>query len=327
MKDLIAGFPSQLKEAVRIFQNQQLPLLPRPAKQVLISGLGGSGIGGTIVAAMGQLKSPVPMWVVKDYALPAWVNPETLVIISSYSGGTEETLETLKQAIQTGAMIICISSGGEVQSLATEHQIHCIQIPGGKPPRACLGYSLTQLFGIVDSYGIIPGLISEMQNGIRLLETEQEAIKAEAEAIARSISFSMPAIYSTPAYEGVAIRLRQQLNENAKMLCWNHVVPEMNHNELVGWAEKQPKIAALFLRNEDDYYRNARRMEICREIIQDLAGRTLEIFSKGENYTERLLYWIHLGDWISWFASVERNRDAMEINVINRLKGELSNLP
>jgi glucose/mannose-6-phosphate isomerase len=110
------------------------------------------------------------------------------------------------------------------------------------------------------------------------------------------------------------------------MLCWHHVVPEMNHNELVGWVEKSPKIAALFLRNTDEYYRTSKRMEICQEIISTYAGKTLQIESKGESAVERMIYWIHLGDWISWFCSVERNVDSMEIKVINRLKGELSEL-
>src|SRR5690606_4899991 len=108
--------------------------------------------------------------------------------------------------------------------------------------------------------------------------------------------------------------------------CWHHVVPEMNHNELVGWVEKSPKIAALFLRNKDEYYRTAKRIDLCREIISGYAGKTLELQVKGDTHLERILYWIHLGDWISWFASVERNQDALEINVINRLKGKLASL-
>jgi glucose/mannose-6-phosphate isomerase len=327
MKELIEGFPGQLTDALRIFRNQQLPELSHQVSQVLVSGLGGSGIGGTILAEICASRAKVPVLVIKDYFIPAWVGKETLVIISSYSGNTEETLDTFRQAIQAGAMIVCITSGGEVERIAETHQIPVIQIPGGNPPRACLGYSLTQLCGIMDHYGFVPGLLSEINGAIDLLSNEQKAITAEAEAVARGIAYSTPVIYTSPGYEGIAIRLRQQLNENAKMLCWHHVVPEMNHNELVGWAEKQPNVAAIFLRNTDEYYRTSRRMEICRDIISGFAGKTLEISSKGSNATERLIYWIHIGDWISWFASAERDQDAMEIDVINRLKGELSSLP
>jgi glucose/mannose-6-phosphate isomerase len=326
MKDLIASFPEQLKEALTIFKAAELKPLKNKANNILISGLGGSGIGGSIIAEIAQATVNVPILVVKDYSLPAWVNENTLVIISSYSGNTEETLQVMENAITANAMIVCITSGGKVLELAQQNDLNCIQIPGGNPPRACLGYSFTQLCGILDFYEFSNGFIASVEQGMHLLMTERNQIIQEAEALSKSIAFSTPVIYTTSGFEGIAIRLRQQLNENAKMLCWHHVVPEMNHNELVGWVDKSPKIATLFLRNKTDYYRTAKRMDICKEIISQIAGKTLEINSKGEDTIVQMLYWIHLGDWISWFVSVERNVDAMEINVINRLKGELAEL-
>ena len=326
MKELIASFPEQLEEAVNIFKSAQLKPLKNKTSNILISGLGGSGIGGSIIAEIAQASVKIPILIVKDYSFPAWVNENTLVIISSYSGNTEETLQVMESAIAANAMIICITSGGKVLELAKENDFNYIQIPGGNPPRACLGYSFTQLCGILDFYGFSSGFITSVENGMRLLKTERNSIIREAEALAKSIAFSTPVIYTSSGFEGIAIRFRQQLNENAKMLCWHHVVPEMNHNELVGWVDKSPKIAALFLRNDNDYYRTAKRMDICREIISQIAGKTIEINSKGADTIEQMLYWIHLGDWISWFVSVERNVDAMEINVINRLKGELAEL-
>jgi glucose/mannose-6-phosphate isomerase len=326
MKELIASFPEQLVEALAIFQKYTLKPLPTIPKNVLISGLGGSGIGGTIVSELSSTNGTVPILVTKDYALPGWVTSDTLVIISSYSGNTEETLAVMHAAVEKKAMIVCVTSGGEVLRLALEKGYDALVIPGGNPPRACLAYSLAQLCGILEQYKIVSGLFVKLENAIKLVKENSTSIIHEAEAIARSISYSLPVIYTTAGYEGIAIRLRQQLNENAKMLCWHHVVPEMNHNELVGWVDKSPKIAALFLRNQDEYYRTSKRMEICQEIISSYAGKTLVIDSKGESALERMIYWIHLGDWISWFCSVERNVDSMEIKVINRLKGELSEL-
>ncbi|MFM2284686.1 MAG: hypothetical protein RLZZ543_183 [Bacteroidota bacterium] len=326
MNDLIAGFPQQVRDALSIARAAQLRPLPRKVANVLISGLGGSGIGGSIVAELCAGQSPVPIQVSKEYGIPAWVGPETLVIISSYSGNTEETLEAMHKAIDQKAMIVCVTSGGEVLRLAQEHQFDAVVIPGGNPPRSCLGYSLTQLCGILEQYQLASGLLSEIEAGVQLIETHATEILHEAEAIARGIAFSTPVIYTNVGYEGVAIRFRQQLNENSKMLCWHHVVPEMNHNELVGWVDKSPKVAAIFLRNSDEYYRTSKRMDICKGIVYQLAGKTIELHSKGESPMQRMLWWINLGDWISWFASVERNVDAIEINVINRLKNELSNL-
>jgi glucose/mannose-6-phosphate isomerase len=248
------------------------------------------------------------------------------VIISSYSGETEETLATFQQAIKKGCMIVCITSGGTVAKLATQHNLDAIIIPGGNPPRACLGYSLVQLLGIFEHYGWLKNALSSVEKAMNYMVTHKTHFLSEGEAIAKSISYSLPIIYTCSGYEGIAIRFRQQLNENAKMLCWHHVLPEMNHNELVGWADKNAKIATMYFKNEDDFYRTAKRMDIVQEILSNRAGKSLELNSVGANRLERMMYWIHLGDWISWFASVERNVDAVEINVINHLKSEMSKL-
>jgi len=326
MLSLIEAFPQQLAEAIEIARNSSLRDLDRMPQHVIITGLGGSGIGGSIVAEFAAHEGKIPVHVCKEYHLPAWVTEQSLVILSSYSGDTEETLATFHQAVERKAQVICISSGGTISSLAKEHGFNLIQIPGGNPPRACLGYSLVQLLGIFERYGWIENALQSVENARQHMVEKSASYKREAESIAKAIAFSTPVIYTCAGYEGVAIRFRQQLNENAKMLCWHHVIPEMNHNELVGWADKNPKIAALFFRNDDDYYRSAKRMDICLTIISSKAGKFLEINSIGTNRLERMLYWIHLGDWISWFASVERSVDAMEINVINRLKAELANL-
>jgi glucose/mannose-6-phosphate isomerase len=124
--------------------------------------------------------------------------------------------------------------------------------------------------------------------------------------------------------EPVAVRLRQQINENSKALCWHHVVPEMNHNELVGWTEKNENLAVLYLRNDDDYSRNVVRMDINKKIIGQYAGDIIEVYSKGESLAEKALYLVHLGDWISWYLAELRGVDALEVNVIDFLKGELA---
>ncbi len=326
MLSLIEAFPQQLADAIEIARNSNLRALKHAPQHVVISGLGGSGIGGSIVAELVAHEGKIPVHVCKEYHLPAWVNENSLVILSSYSGDTEETLSTFHLALERKAQIICISSGGTISKLAQENGLDLIQIPGGNPPRACLGYSLVQLLGIFERYGWLENALEAVENARKHMVEKRTSYEREAEAVAKAISFSTPVIYTCAGYEGIAIRFRQQLNENAKMLCWHQVIPEMNHNELVGWADKNPKVAAMFFRNDDDFYRSAKRMDICLTIISSKAGKYLEVNSVGNNRLERMLYWIHLGDWISWYCSVERSVDAMEINVINRLKAELANL-
>jgi glucose/mannose-6-phosphate isomerase len=193
------------------------------------------------------------------------------------------------------------------------------------PPRSCLGYSFTQLLYIFNFFGLInENFKTELPKAIALIDSEEKNIQNEAIEVARKLINKIPIIYAVANYEGVAIRLRQQINENAKMLCWHHVIPEMNHNELVGWTEKSDKWAVLILRNNNDYERTQKRIEINKEVISKYADSITEIYSKGASVIERSIYLIHLGDWISWYLSELRHVDATEVNVINYLKSTLA---
>ncbi|MGL5890300.1 MAG: SIS domain-containing protein, partial [Bacteroidia bacterium] len=237
MQNLVERFPLQLEEAVSIFRNSKLRKPENQLLNVVIAGLGGSGIGGTIVSELAFSASPVPVSVTKGYFIPSFTGKNTLAVISSYSGNTEETIACFEQARKAGAHIVCITSGGRVADMAREGGDDLILIPGGMPPRSCLGYSLTQLLGVFAFHGLLPdNSIDNVTSSASALSAAQSEIAAAAEKLAAELQNHIPVIYSTTHLEGVAVRLRQQINENAKMLCWHHVIPEMNHNELVGWA-------------------------------------------------------------------------------------------
>jgi glucose/mannose-6-phosphate isomerase len=324
MKELILNFPAQLKEAVNIAGKAVLSKPKTQLNKVLICGLGGSGIGGTIVKEILHSEANAPIDIIKSYSIPAYVDEHTLVICSSYSGNTEETLESYKQARERKAHIVCITSGGQLLEMAKQHGVNSIVIPGGAPPRACLGYSLTQLLQILAFHELAPNNIEHISAAVKLLELEQTVIMEEANMIATVILNTIPVIYSTSLHEGVAVRFRQQLNENAKILCWHHVIPEMNHNELVGWSRKYPEVSAIMFRDHDEHPRNEIRIDICRKIFGEHAGNYVEIYSKGKHTIEKKIYWIHMGDWISYYLSEKRHVDAMDIKVIDQLKKELA---
>jgi len=327
MKTLIENFPQQLREAIRIGENARLSPSKRKISNVLISGLGGSGIGGTIVSELVTMEAAVPITVSKGYFIPKFVNENTLVIISSYSGNTEETLNCLKIALKRKAKIVCISSGGEVMEIAKKRKLDLILIPGGSPPRSCLGYSLTQQFFILAYYKIIGNKFKpQLKSAVELLEKEQPAIIDEARSIAEKLQGKTPIVYATTYFEGVAIRFRQQLNENAKILCGHHVIPEMNHNELVGWPSGSDRVSVVILRDKDEYERNNVRIEINKKVIEKYTPHITEVWSKGKSQIEKAIYFIHLVDWVSILLSEIKGVDAMEIRVIDHLKGELSKI-
>jgi glucose/mannose-6-phosphate isomerase len=324
MKDLIKRFPAQLNEAIEIAAKAELSPLKTPIHKVIICGLGGSGIGGTIAKEILFDEATVPIEVLKSYSLPSYVDEHTLVICSSYSGNTEETLECYTSAQKQKTKIVCITSGGKILELAKKDGNDFIVVPGGMPPRSCPGYSLTQLFHILSYYKLAPQKTADIITAAKNLEKEQEAIMNEANLIATKIENKLPVIYSTAFHEGIAIRLRQQLNENAKILCWHHVVPEMNHNELVGWSQTYSNVAVILFKDKDENPRNKLRMDFCRKVFDKYAAEIIEIPSKGESKVEKTLYWIHLGDWISMFLAEKRNVDAMDIKIIDNLKNELA---
>lgn len=325
MKALVEAFPQHLREALIIGRSAAFRIPARKFENIVISGLGGSGIGGKIVSQLVAEKAGLPIVCTNDYVLPEFVGPATLLIISSYSGDTEETVAALHEGVAKGAEIAIITSGGKIGAYAKEHGLNHILIPGGNPPRSMFGYSAVQQFFVLRAYGIIDGSFEkEVEQSIALIEANIETIRSESKRVADLIVKRIPILYSEAMYEGVAIRWRQQINENSKMLCWHHIFPEMNHNELVGWTGGDNRVAVIILRNDDDHKRSQIRMEICKKLMGEKCDTILEVWSKGTNRIERAMYLIHLGDWLSIDLAELKNEDAVAIPAIIFLKNELA---
>ncbi|MFN4248672.1 MAG: bifunctional phosphoglucose/phosphomannose isomerase [Flavipsychrobacter sp.] len=325
MKQLIADFPIQLHEALIIGQSYRFTATKKAFTNVVLTGLGGSGIGGSIIQNFVFDKMKVPFIVNKDYFLPSFVNSNSLVIVSSYSGNTEETIMAMQQAIKAKATIVCITSGGKIAETARKKKFDCILVPAGMPPRACVGYSMVQVLYTLQHFGLIKdNFEKDIKASIKLLKDDSKDIQKKAKALATKLNGKTPIIYSAPDFEGVAVRFRQQINENGKMLCWHHVIPEMNHNELVGWKDKDNSRAVVILRNKEDYQRTQLRMEINKKVIKKYTSNITELYSKGKSYWEKVFYFIHLTDWVSVDLADMRKQDATEVKVIDFLKGELA---
>lgn len=324
MKQLVQNFANQLRES-KLIADKAVVSDAKNIHNIVITGLGGSGIGGSIVSELVAESCLAPIVVNKDYFLPAFVNEHTLVIVSSYSGDTEETLSAMQQAISKKAQIVAITSGGKVLKIAKQHQFDFIEIPGGNPPRSCIGYSLVQLIKVLVAKGFADKkLFSDLEKSIALLEKENSAIKAESKVVAEKLLNKIPVIYSLGMCEAVAIRFRQQINENSKMLCWHHTLPEMNHNELVGWTTRHENIAVVTFRTAFDFERTKKRYAICKPVFEKYCTSVIDIVAKGESKLEQFLYLIHIGDWISCYIADLRVIDATEVNVIDYLKSELA---
>ena len=326
MNIFIQEFAKQLKTAMGIGQKAQFTNHEHPLQNIVVLGMGGSGIGGDFVAEFVRDSCSVPFISCKSYELPAFVGKNSLVIASSFSGNTEETLASFGQALKTGAKIVCLTSGGKLLTNAQKHQLDVVQIPAVKqPPRSCLGYSFVQVLYILKHFGFAPASFeADLNKAISTLDQEQSKIQMIARQAAQKMHQKFSIIYATSRMSAVALRLRQQMNENSKLLACHHAYPEMNHNELVGWREQTGDFAVVNFRSKDDNDRNALRMDICKNIIGKISPDIIDIDCLGDSLIEQAIYGVHVGDWISWELAEARSVDAVEVNSIDFLKKELA---
>ncbi len=326
MNVYIQDFPEQLKTALELGEQAIFEAPNHPIHNIIALGMGGSGIGANFVSEIIQSYSKVPFIVCKGYTLPSFVGKNTLVIACSFSGNTEETLTSFEQALTTEAKVICISTGGKLIARAKELGLDTIQIPPVQlPPRACLGYSMVQQLVVLKRFGFAPpNCLEELKQSIDLLKEHQESIKKEATDIAKKMHNKFPVIYATTRFAAVALRLRQQLGENSKLLSMHQVIPEMNHNELVGWRTQNGDFCVLIFKSKDDLPKNQARIAICTEIMAKVADSVIEVDCLGTSLIEQAMYAVHLGDWLSLELALLRGVDPIEVEAIDFLKNELA---
>ena len=328
MERLIAAFPEQLRHAAALAEGTSLrPEFEGQIRQVLTAGMGGSGIGAEFTSALLSAQLKVPMLTAKDYRLPAWIGPETLVIGSSYSGNTEETLAGLSQAVQAGCEIAAVSSGGQVLADAQAKDWPVLEVPGGDPPRTCLGYNLVGQWALLHAYGLVEDApAATIRKMADMLEEKGKAIREEARAMAEALQGSIPVFYGDCSWEPVLKRWCQQVNENTKGLAHYAVFPELNHNEMVGWEFKQEDLAVVLFRSSLDSERTTSRIEISRDLLKPQSRTLLEFELQGEDYAEQLFFALHFGDWLSYEWAMLKGVDPVAIRVIDLLKSELAKI-
>lgn len=325
MEQLVAQFPKQIADAIDIALKSSLSLDgTKKFDHVVICGMGGSGMGGQMVCKLFASQSTIPIVLVQNYELPAFVNENTLVIGSSYSGTTEETISALNEAMKRKSTIVGISSGGDLMQLCKDNHFDFIRLPGGNPPRTMLAFSLIQLIYILSKTKIIDEeAIENAKNCRYLLNTELISIKKEARNLAKHLFKKQGVLYSDVDSEPVLIRAQQQFNENSKQLIWHNVVPEMNHNELVGWGGGNDHYSVVFFESQFLSPRTQLRIELSKEIIQGKTPNILTIHGKGKSLMEEYFYFVHIVDWASLFLAELNQSDPFEIKVIDYLKSAL----
>ncbi len=333
MFDLIRAFPDQAEEATRIGYQAGARVNVTGVRNIVLCGLGGSAIGGDFLKSYLAGDLTVPFSVNRHYTLPAFVGPSSLVIISSYSGNTEETTTAHKEAIRRKAKILCISSNGITEKVAKAKKTPFIKIPGGLPPRAALAYSFFPLLITLGKAGLIKDRKRDIQETIALLRAKGPAytdLTPEANpalALAEQLHGRLGVFYSsTERFDAVNTRWRGQMAENAKTLTFGNVLPEMNHNELVGWrvlTDLMRETQVVFLRDKDDHRRVQKRMDVTIGVLRRYTDRIREVRSEGRSLLARMFSLVHLGDWTSYYLAILNGIDPTPVEVIDYLKSEL----
>lgn len=333
MRKLLVEFPRQLEHALEIGAASRVSVSSSRLGNIVISGLGGSAIGGDLLRSHLSDRLDVPITVNRHYFLPDFVDRKSLVVIASYSGNTEETISVYKDAVRRKARIVCVSSNGQVERMASRHGHPIIMIPKGFPPRAALGYSCIPLLMMFARMKLIFSPVRDIRETISLLTKKAQIYSRmiESENLALSLAMQLhgklPIVYSSAdRFDIVNLRWRGQLAENAKVLAFGHVLPEMNHNELVGWEilkSQMKEMLVVFLRDKEDHARVKIRMDITKNVIREAAHDVIEVHSEGVSLLSRMFSLIYLGDWVSWYLAILNNVDPTPVKVIDMLKNEL----
>ncbi|RMG65522.1 MAG: bifunctional phosphoglucose/phosphomannose isomerase [Calditrichaeota bacterium] len=328
-------FPSQLQKSRTSVEAFAPSFRAEGIGQLVFCGMGGSAIAGDLLAGLYSDRLSLPVTVVRDYVLPAYVGAQSLVFACSYSGNTEETLAATIAALERGATVVGVSSGGKLADLCREKGLPHLSLPEGFPPRQALGYLFFTLLFALEKIGLVEVDDRSLEETTSLLEQLREWFSPAgsvghnlANHLAQSLYKGIPLIYTgAPYLHAVGVRWRNQLNENAKSMAFSNVFPEMNHNEIMGFEgvpETISPLRVILLRDREEHPRVQKRFQIVKKLLREKNVPTSEVFSEGESRLARVMSLVYIGDWVSYYVAMLYEKDPIDIKSIDYLKAELA---
>jgi len=330
----IKELPDQCQQAWQAAMDFRLPPDYADIDKVVVLGMGGSAIGGDLVRSLAQSESGVPVIVHRDYGLPAFVDGRTLVIASSYSGNTEETLSAFEPALKTTAKKLAVTTGGRLQAMADKHNIPVFKIEYKAQPRAALGFSFVPTLGILQKLGLLTDKSADVAETVNVLKQLSSELDEKsplsgnpAKQLARRLYGCLPVIYGAGIAAEAAHRWKTQINENGKAWAFYEVFPELNHNATVGYPfpkEVVQKIRVILLRSPSFNERVKLRYEVTCELLKQ-AGVAYEfVDSEGKSLLSQMCSLVMFGDFVSYYLAILYRVDPSPVEVINYLKDRLA---
>ena len=328
----IKDLPKQVRDAWAIATKASLPPAYGDVRNVVVAGMGGSAIGGDLAAALLADELKVPMTVHRDYGLPAYVGRDSLVIASSYSGNTEETLSAFEDARKRGAKVLVLTTGGKIAELGRASNFPVVTFSYKAQPRAALGYSLGLVLGVLTRLGFVRDLADDIEAALsdlgRLEERVHEGARTnDAKKLALELHGRIPFAYGAGVMGVMARRVKGQWNENAKNWSAFDVMSELNHNAVVGFPNPpiaREALVVLFLRSDRDNPRHKLRFEVTRELLDraQIAHKTLQF--RGQNVLSEVLQLVYFTDYVSFYLALLNGADPSQVKSIDYLKDRLA---
>jgi glucose/mannose-6-phosphate isomerase len=331
----ISQMPRHMERAWALAQQLDFPQKYREVKHVVILGMGGSAIGGTLLQGLVAQECPVPVTIVRDYTVPAFVRgDDCLVVASSYSGNTEETLSAFGEALARGVRGTAITTGGKLQVLARSRNLPIISYDYEGQPRAALGYSFTLLLGLFHHLGLLEDPAAAVSEAVDVMDAWQEELGPEvfteqnpAKRLAERLVGQLPVVYGSDFLVAVANRWKTQLNENAKHWAFFEALPELHHNSVVGFGIPEvtrDHTVAVMLRSGLDHPRVKVRWEVTQELLSREGVTSEVLHARGESALAQMFSLIHLGDYVSFYLGMRNEVDPTPVKSIDFLKQRLA---
>lgn len=332
MFDAARGLPEQVEAAARAAG--EVDGLPSAdgVTSVAVLGMGGSGIGGDICAAVAAPTCPVPVVVSKHYECPGFVGPDTLVFAVSFSGNTEETVAAASLAVESGARIVVVAAGGRLVELAGEWGAPVVPVDPSIPmPRAGIGAVSAPLLVVLERLGLLPGAGDQIGLAVEQLRRRRTALAepaGEAVALAHRIGRTIPLVYGGGLLgEAAAWRWKGQFNENPKVPAFANRIPELTHNELCGWAQHgdvtRQVFTLLFLRHDFEHPQVGRRFDFVAERCDEVVADVLTVRAQGDGRLAQLLDLVMVGDLVTLHMAAAEGLDPGPVAVLDELKDHL----
>jgi glucose/mannose-6-phosphate isomerase len=333
-ENMLSFYVDAVKHYEESWKNAQKISLDYPApKNILIAGMGGSAIGGELLKDYTRTTAKVPVEVSREYTLPAYADKNSLVILTSYSGDTEETLSCFLDALKRKCMVFCVSSGGALIKYAQKLNVPHLKVRGEMPPRAALPHMLLPLLKCMEQLSMTPPIADEFSESAKLLKIishENGPVKPLRENFAKTLATNLngfaPAIYGFGLYRGVALRFKQQFNENAKVPAKWESFSELNHNETMGWenaADLAKCYGVIFLRDKAESVKIRSRIETTKALMQPSVSKMFEVWAQGKGNLAKMLSTILVGDFSSVYLAYLRGVDPTPVHTVSVMKEKI----